>query len=197
MTTTRQRKMDVTIKVDIPFSTRCIDEFIGLKCATDLLRLYPNAKEITESMAVFGAIKRFKSEYPSILGDSDVVCLCPGDGVHPRTAALAAYRTRWTCYSIDPLAKETFQAARLWYRKAKAEDLPVADYHDKRIVILSTHSHAKLDDILRTIGSYKTLYVIALQCCVPMEIKGHSPFKVYRDCGVFSPENEIKLWKIQ
>ena len=174
MTTTMKRKMNVPISVDIPFSTRWIDGFIALKCATDLLALYPNAKEITESMAVFGALRKFKPDYPAILYDPTVICLCPGDGRQPRTAALAAFRSCWSVVSIDPIATQCFRADRLRYEPHLVEDIPDMERAGRTVVVLSTHSHASLNNLVRKIIRPKALLVVALECCVPMAIDGVS-----------------------
>ena len=84
-------------------SLRYLDEFIKLKCSPDLLKsnLFPNAKEITESMGVYNAVRRnLQKEYS--LASPDICCLVIGDGHVPRTASLFAMRTRWTVFSIDP-----------------------------------------------------------------------------------------------
>ncbi|CAF4573016.1 unnamed protein product, partial [Rotaria magnacalcarata] len=80
------------------------------------LGLFPNAKEITESYAVWAALRRFifsrfeKSSSKSIdsIPSTDHrqnAIIVVGDGMTPRTAALCAYLTKglWQCYSIDPI----------------------------------------------------------------------------------------------
>lgn len=66
-------------------STYYIDQFIGLKSAGDMLNLglFPNAKEITESYAMFEATRKL---YPLVKHEEPATCIVIGDGVKPRTA---------------------------------------------------------------------------------------------------------------
>jgi len=84
---------------------RYINEFVKLKCAPDLLAwgVFPNAKEITESMAMYHAVKNY---VPFDLHDEEINLVVVGDGKSPRTAALFAVMTKWTCYSVDPKMDE-------------------------------------------------------------------------------------------
>ncbi|EEY62651.1 uncharacterized protein PITG_14429 [Phytophthora infestans T30-4] len=119
-----------------PVSLRYLNEFVGkLHCAPALLQhgLFPDAKEVTESMALFNAVRRYiepKSEEESlkINGKHDGIVVV-GDGNTPRTAAMFAFRMRgWKCYSVDPAMEKgtsevTFKGLggrvefneRLWY----------------------------------------------------------------------------------
>lgn len=85
---------------------RYVDEFLGLRCAPELLemRLFPNGKEITESMSAYSAARKYVSCLPGFaLNDPNVSVICVGDGHQPRTATLFAMRTAWSTYSVDPL----------------------------------------------------------------------------------------------
>ena len=123
--------------------TRYLDEFVGLTCAPDLLalRVFPNAKEITESMAAYHAVRShlWRTFKP---GDSSVTLVAVGDGCTPRTAALFAMRTAWTCHSVDPRLRATDWAVRrLTCWPNKIEDVArVAE----RAIIVAVHSHADL-----------------------------------------------------
>lgn len=88
----------------LPMSLKHLDRFLKLRCCVPLLEmgLFPDAKEITESMGCLWAVK-------TRLGDSlrfeesKVTCVVVGDGGRPRTAALACFLTRWRrVVSIDP-----------------------------------------------------------------------------------------------
>ena len=86
-------------------STRYIDEFIRLDCAPLLLELkiFPDAKEITEAMSTFHAYRRFiQPNLPKqSLGRKCVVCV--GDGSTPRCASIFALRCKgWEAIAIDP-----------------------------------------------------------------------------------------------
>jgi hypothetical protein len=191
---------DVEIKqrVTVPVHTRWLDEFIGLKCAPDLIGLFPNAKEITESMACFGALRRMKIGIPELYGDPDVVCLVPGDGHKPRTGAVVACRTKWTVHSVDPVLRvETVgdhlhpKYQRLYCWPEKVANIPQVK-SPKLAVILAVHSHAYLRDALYRVNA-PVIAIVALQCCTP-QVLDIEPTKVWRDAGVYSPENLIKTW---
>jgi len=95
----------VTVKTSVPINTRHIDDFIKLKCSPELIHSFPNAKEITESMAVLNSITKIKGLDYDLFKREDVLCIIPGDGVFPRTGCLTALRTNWQVISIDPLMK--------------------------------------------------------------------------------------------
>ena len=82
---------------------RLVDRFLSLDCGHELLRmgLFPNAQEISESMACLQAAIEHLEGVVS-LKDADVVAVVVGDGRTPRTAALLAMRTQWTVLSVDP-----------------------------------------------------------------------------------------------
>lgn len=189
------RIIETKVRVDAGFTTRWLDEFIALKCAPELIPYFPNSKEITESMAVFGAVRKC-GKWPGILADSEVTCVVPGDGVSPRTGVIAAYRSRWDVHSVDPMLRErTNLPKRLTLHRCKVQDFCISCH--KTAVILSTHSHALLDDTIRACHGWNKMIVIALQCCVPMTVGNQVPYREWRDGGVFSPENRIKLWKLK
>eukprot|EP00960_Hanusia_phi_P004881 141004-Hanusia_phi.AAC.2 len=88
-----------------------VDEFLKLDCAPSLiaLKLFPNAKEITESMAVYTAFRRLLSAQCMDFDSSDSFVFV-GDGTTPRTAAIFAHLTRaGRCVAIDPMLKPSCQ----------------------------------------------------------------------------------------
>jgi hypothetical protein len=183
------------------YSRRYINEFIRLKCASDLLEreLFPNAKEITESMAAFNAVRTMLNLSPM---DESVSLVAVGDGVTPRTAAMFAFRTKWNCYSIDP----ALDTGRKWFSLPSYRLTVVADkvenlirpggekfwIFDGVVVIVAVHSHAPLPVVLEHIkGSPR--HVVAIPCCVPQEIP-HRIYSGYIDNGIWSPKNTVKVW---
>lgn len=185
-------KKDVTLTVSVPFSTRHIDEFIKLKSAPELIQFFPDSKEITEAMGVFAGIRKCRDVYPTIMGNPDVLCVVPGDGVSPRVGSIAAYRTRWQIHSVDPNMRiRELGIERLTIHKKKIEEVEFP-YSDT-VVIMSCHSHVELDTVLKSVKARRYI-VIALQCCVPMFITDRLPKCEFRDIGVFSRENLIKIW---
>lgn len=176
---------------------RYIDEFIkNDKSARDMLGLYifPNAKEITESYAAFNAARtRLKF---LLLGDENVNLVAVGDGKTPRTAALFAFRTKWNCISIDPELdhdKIRFwesQVQRLTCIPKRVEEVDL--YFDKCLIV-AVHSHAKISAILDHIKAKKRS-LIAIPCCISYEHDVRP--REYRDAGIWSPKNLVKVWKV-
>ena len=80
--------------------------FIKWECAPKLLglRLFPDAKEITESMGCLYAIRAHARECGFNFATRDVTAVVVGDGAKPRTAALACFLTRWRrVIAVDPI----------------------------------------------------------------------------------------------
>lgn len=172
-------------------SARYFDELCSLNCAGDLMRFFPNAKELTESFACFNAVRKMLG---SASFAENLTCLVPGDGTAPRTAALFALRTRWNVVSVDPIMKPRWvlgrhRIERLTARKLKVEALEVLVA--ERVVVVSCHSHASLlAGLLRV--SAERYDVISLPCCVPDDIG--SPTKTWLDRGCWSPQNRINAY---
>ena len=112
---------------------RYINEMMGLSCFPDLLemRIFPNGKEITESMAVYNFIRNKQDWFE--LNDPEVVVIAVGDGCTPRTAAMFAFRSAWQCYSVDPNMKwkNRGRVKRLTCLKDKIEDFE--SHHFKKL----------------------------------------------------------------
>jgi hypothetical protein len=175
---------------------RYMNEFFKLKCAPDLLawKLFPNAKEITESFGAFKGVRDVILEPTNLrFDDPSIVLVSVGDGVTPRTAALFAVRTSWECYSVDPLMRVdvNYPIDRLSVIKAKIEDLKL-DFPERSVIIVSVHGHAKLNDILEHIHG-KVRHFLTIPCCISHNI----PNKVYlgyTDTNIWSDKNEVKVW---
>jgi len=98
---------------------RYIDEFVRLSSAPMMLELglFPNAKEISETMAIWEAYRKFLSKDCADFTDEDAF-IAVGDGATPRTAALFAFLSKGgTCFAIDPLLE---QGAATHYKKSTA-----------------------------------------------------------------------------
>jgi len=171
---------------------RYIDWFFSLNCAGDLLNLkvFPDAKEVTETMAVYNATrKQFRKKIP--MNEHKIVHVV-ADGSTPRTAAFLAFLTKWQLYSIDPQMKEEWvvqdKVERLKCYKNKIEDiyetLPTPD------LVILVHPHVTYEVIKEC---YPNTPIIAMPCCVhyPEELAS----KVYRDQGVWSPQNKILIYR--
>lgn len=175
---------------------RYIGEFISLDCAPDMLsmRLFPNAKEISESFGAFHAVHtRLHPDWH--LGDPDIHMVAVGDGRTPRTAATFAFRSNWQCHSVDPILKggvaRWMNIKRLTLHPQKVEEFHLeAD----RVIIVAVHSHATLKASLTAIHA-RELAVVAMPCCVPLALKGIPPDMEYQDKSIISPHRTIKIWK--
>src|SRR5574343_1709534 len=181
---------------------RYIDEFIHRwKCASDLLvlGLFPNGKEITESMSAYHAVKKYILDDVQELKDESIFLVSVGDGCVPRTAALFAFMTKWQCWSVDPLMRSTdwsLKIKRLTVCPHKVEDIKL-EFDCNKLIIVNVHSHAPLNLVLPNIVSINpncVRSVMVLECCVKMDIPG-KPFIGYTDQEVWSPCNLVKIWK--
>jgi hypothetical protein len=198
----------VTFCVEVPWSFvrptfRHAEEFWRLRCAPDLLLsgLFPNMKEITESMAAVAAAHRWAPKLGLSLGDPGVSLVVVGDGSTPRTAALAAYRSAWTCHSIDPnlsraSLKPSREAAiravrRLHVHPYKAQEMPDPIRAE---ILLAVHSHAKIPDALLALDRLPTL-IVAIPCCVAqVRPDGYRVLDERHDKGIWSPQNKVCCW---
>jgi len=96
-----------------------LDQLFSKDCFPDLmqLRVFPSAKDVSESMAVLQAFSQY-----GVLSTDELItkeeqhnskmikCLCIGDGSTPRTAVLACFlQNNWDCVSIDPILRNNWQ----------------------------------------------------------------------------------------
>lgn len=154
-------------------------------------RLFPNAKEVSESMAMYAAIKT-KLKLPINGGFN---CVVVGDGHTPRTAALVAARTNYNCYSIDPNMRQNpswKQITRLSIYDSKVENMSMS--FDKHTIIILPHSHVDLKTCIQQISA-PSYTLITMDCCFDNSLE-RNPDITYRDQGVWSEKNEIKIWSI-
>ena len=178
-------------------STRYINEFVQLRCSPDLLaaRLFPNGKEITESLAAYNAaVTHLSGAFP--LEDASVRCFVIGDGVVPRTGAVFAFRSRWHVTSIDPrmYVDRDYGFRRLDIERKQIEMFRPVECD--RAVIILVHSHAQLPECIRRIRARHQLGVVAIPCCVPMYvIAGVEPSVEYDDPGIWAAKRRIRVWK--
>ena len=191
-------------------SLRYIDEFIKLKCSADLLiwKLFPNAKEITESMSVYNAYRRhFMIQMD--LQDEKNMCICVGDGCTPRTGAIFATRSKWAVCSVDPrlrlqnnyILELHHKIKRLWLYKEKIEKTSWCLDKINNILVVAVHSHASLKLTVETLkaeihglSTNKKLNIISLPCCVPDDL-GIKPDRSYVDMGIHSEKRVINIYR--
>jgi len=151
----------------------------------------PNTKEITESMACYVAARKHLGLH---LSDPTVTAIVVGDGNTPRTAAIFAYMSAWTVYSIDPrlVHKERYKGVkRLHVVAKKIEDTAV--HCDGPAVVVLPHAHVSVIKTLQSVIA-PVRHVVALPCCV--ELQHPATLHVeYTDWGVWSPERLIRVWR--
>ena len=172
-----------------------LDEFIRLnKSGGDMLvsGLFPNAKEITESMGAYYAAK-YLAEQLNFRFDENIAVVSVGDGITPRTAGLFAFRTKSHCISVDPMLRAVeWPIERLWCYKTAIEDVEldfVDDY--EHVIILMVHSHAPMKKTLNSILG-KRRHVICIPCCIQQYLS--MPGYCYQDNKIESPKNIVYIW---
>ena len=186
-------------------SARYLTELVRLRCAPDLLdprfRLFPNAKEVTES---FGAFNACRNHFRDWMQDREtpVEVYCVGDGCRPRTGAVFALRTRWNVTSVDPALKSpraTASVPRLFCEARRVEELDGA--HSRRCLIVAVHSHAPMDAVLERFTADE-MGAIVIPCCVDQSCSIASlglarlkPKAVYPDMGIHSPMRTVSVWR--
>jgi hypothetical protein len=199
-----ETKQHVRLAIKRP-SLRYLDEFLGLKCAPDMLaqKLFPNAKEITESFGAYNAARAYNRRgFP--LSDPSIRCFVIGDGSTPRTAATFAFRSLWICDSVDPALKNKPSRTRsIWNLleiARKWEDFAASrggnGVSGKKVVVVAVHARIKLEAILGGLKDVEDLLLIAMPCCVRQELlDGYKPKVEYADWGVHSPHRIIRIWR--
>lgn len=196
----RSRKVSTTS--DNSTSSRYMTEFLQLNCAAGLLesKLFPDAKELTESFGAFNAWRTYLSR-DFDAEDPGITLVSVGDGCTPRTAALFAFRTRWHCIAVDPEmglsrdSKAEYRIARLQHFRAKIEELKIIA---KRVIVVCVHAHVSLATTLSSIVSEDgTAACIAIPCCnYYASIDAQEKLvPEYEDIGVISPHRTVRVWK--
>lgn len=142
-------------------SFRYVDEFVGLNCAEDLMRLkvFPNGKELAESMSAYCTVRHYLHKHDArhevtngmlCFRDKNVVLVAVGDGVTPRTATLFAFRSAWRCVSIDPMMRrgQWDEVSNLQTITERVQDVSVDIGKEEKVVVVMWHCHTTLKDAL-------------------------------------------------
>lgn len=186
--------------------TRYTDELLSLRCAPQLLtlRLFPDAKELSESFACFHAARsRLSARFAA--SDPAVTMLAIGDGLTPRTAALFAFRTAWTCIAIDPLMREpdrwASEVERLCAVRATVQAAGEAGggWEADRVLLVLPHAHVGLKTCLRHVRWRAALAAVVMPCCNwygadSTDGVGPPAFEE-EDGGVVSPHRLVRVWE--
>ncbi|KCV73102.1 hypothetical protein H696_00647 [Fonticula alba] len=139
--------------------------------------------------------------------------LAVGDGSTPRGGIMFACRTKWQCFSIDPLMKvkgpwsevnrlvpvrSTIQAFNL--------DDHCGDMEVKNIVLVLMHCHVGVNEALRyLLPPYRKTWpekvgIISCPCCNFAQIQeslfGLPPVDVWYDVHCLSKDNEMRVWHV-
>ncbi|MFW5490397.1 MAG: hypothetical protein ACNI3A_18555 [Desulfovibrio sp.] len=175
-------------------STSYFDEFLRLECSRDLLKykLYPKAKEVTESFAAFHAVRNHL--FPDSMHDPNITMVAVGDGYTPRTAATFAYRSKWLCHSVDPVMDtREFDIDRLVVHRKRIEDVRI---QGDIVVVVCVHAHVEPEVIAESIEARERHWVV-IPCCDHDHdtLMGQAPYCEYDDFAIWSPKHRVQVWK--
>ncbi|MCU4753470.1 hypothetical protein OB919_16010 [Halobacteria archaeon AArc-curdl1] len=171
-----------------------ISEFLGLDCAVDILQtdLFPNGKEITETFAVYDAVRKHPDFNTT---DEDVTMISVGDGSTPRTAGFFAYMTHWQCISVDPQLRVEGDHSKIDRLQCIPERIQEQSFEADRVVLAAVHSHADLQESVDAVDAEEIL-VVAMPCCTDLSLEECEPDKEYADWACFSPKRTIKIYHL-
>lgn len=176
---------------------RYFDELLKCKCAMDLVdprrKLFPNAKEITESFAAFNAVRRIVGGHQ--FGNDKIQMVDVACGVRPRTAAVFAMRTKWLCHAVDPKLKiMAYGIDRLiLYNDAIERHFFESD---DPIIVTMVHAHVDVDVVLSSIRSPRII-VVAIPCCYDILSRDLKPRLQYHDMGIWSGCRDVSVYDIR
>ena len=189
-----------------PHFTRYTDELLSLASAPTLLelRLFPNAKELTESFSIFNAARAHLTdkEFGFDFSDPAVTVIAVGDGYTPRTAALFGFRTKWRCVSVDPLmttpSEWEHKVQRLAVHRARFQDV-----HDEaaltgdRVLLVLPHAHISVGECIRRVRWRSAIAAVVIPCCDNYAISAATgpPMFEEEDGGVVSPHRLVRIWR--
>jgi hypothetical protein len=191
MTRKKRKPLSVGVK-----SSRYLDEFILSRCSADLIaaKMFPNAKEITESFAAFRAVRDLLGT-PSF-GDESITLVDVACGAKPRTAALFACMSRWQTIGIDPAVRVESDNHRI--RRVRTIKRPIQDCRlsfDGLVVVTAVHAHVKLRWVIEALSA-PAMVLVAMPCCQPLELP-QPPTAEYDDWGCWSPKRQVRVWDMR
>lgn len=194
-----ERRGELVLTVPIP-TTRYFDQFLRMRCREDLIanRVFPDAKELTESFAAADAVLHKVNLDP---GDDGVTAVVIGDGSTPRTAATIALRSAWRALSIDPALR--LDVVRAWPRRVdrlEVRAIPVEMLDELvagRCVVVALHAHVALDESIRAVARCggEVVAAVAIPCCGWIhEAPQLTVVADHEDWGIWSPQRRVIAW---
>lgn len=160
-------------------------------------QLFKRPKELTESLAVFGAIDTHLKHLQR--RDTNITFVCIGDGKWSRTAIIFSFLTGWRCISVDPQIPDGFDSgSKVEVHSAKIEDIKI-ECSDLTIVTF-VHAHVDLEPSLRSLQLPPggKLSVVSIPCCKwhrrHATLLESRPDAEYIDYAIHSPHNLIRIW---
>lgn len=174
-------------------SNRYFDALLNIHAGARLveLKVYPDAKELTESFAAFRAALKFREFFP--LSDPDVNLVVVGDGKTPATATTFALQTRWKCHSVDPRLRPDSRWDSVPRLKVHPSPIEEVSFEADRLVMVAVHAHVDARVIRSRLNAREMLFVF-IPCCVPVEL-GRSPDVEYEDEDVLSGARRVLIWR--
>lgn len=204
----------IDVKINCPVDTHLDwlrrEMRIGRLPAQIMLELFPNVKEMTESVAAACLLQhRVGLELP-------ITVLDVGAGSSPRTGGILALKfPATTVHSIDPEMRANW-IARDGIPNLEAHDCTAVDwvldhaaeiFACERLAVVAVHSHAPLESYLPALvaiyGREKPLTLITMPCCEPLlqaltaqqqeELNMYMVFRT-EDWGIHSEKRTMYVW---
>jgi hypothetical protein len=173
----------------------------------DILKLFPNIKEQTESVGMLWAL----STHGEV--GSNALIVVVADGNTPRTATILAKKYQFAqIYSIDPAMKDLeMNVPNLHLVPHCVEDwtstFPIPN-NITDVAIIAPHSHVDLFSYLEPLLQHNQhisalpMTVIALPCCAPQCLNSDQEKELdlilaheYVDWDIHSEKNVVKVWQ--
>lgn len=174
---------------------RYLNRYLSLNSLEEFTRykLFPNIKEITESMSMFYAVTDNVLIWDKSISRSmeEVEIFVIGDGVVPRTAGLFAFMSKAVTHSIDPkMRNRNYNGIkRLTTYCNTIEELQFNT--NKIAIILMPHSHAPIQDCWDNVKAKKK-WLLKMPCCTHDKLDMN--YYSFRDKYNISKMNEIQIY---
>lgn len=186
-------------------TTRYFDQLLRMRCAEALIgnRVFPVAKEVTESFAVAAALLHRAGLDPR---DPSFSLVVVGDGSTPRTAATLAMRSSWRCISVDPLLRPDVvdgwptPVERLEVHPVKIQRLAAVLSHPiGPCAVAFVHAHVRLAKAVESVEAAggDVSAVVSLPCCGygADSLPGFVLHERFDDWGIWSPHRQVSVWR--